>query len=86
MVKKVKLALSALLSAAGLTGFVIVMKKGVVGPNIISPGDDYVMGWSLFFFLVLGLPCLGAFFVGLIPWIGYLRERKSAGRGKPSGA
>lgn len=70
------MGLAALISLAGLTGFVIVMVKGVLDSG--SPAEhtaSYTAGWSLFFFLFLGLPCLGA-----IPWCRWLRKRSRHGR------
>lgn len=75
--KILKLGLSAIVFLAGLAGFLIVMKQGVLVSGSV-PGHDssYVSGWSLFFLLMLGIPCLLAVVFGAVPWISWLKERR----------
>ncbi len=75
--KVLKLGLSGVLFAIGLTGFLIVLKQGVLVSGD-GPGLDpmYTTGWSLFFFLMLGVPCLLATVFGALPWIAWLREKR----------
>jgi hypothetical protein len=76
-VKIMKLGLSAVLFAIGLTGFLIVLKQGVLVSGD-RPGLDplYTTGWSLFFFLMLGVPCLLATVFGALRWIAWLWEKR----------
>jgi len=83
----IKMGLSALLSLAGFAGFIVVMAKGVLVPG--SPAGhsaSYAAGWSLFFFLLLGIPCLVAFILGALPWIFLARKRRAKGPGGAGGS
>jgi hypothetical protein len=72
-----KLGFSAVLLVAGLAGFSVVMKQGVlVSGSPSRHGPEYTAGWSLFFFLMLGIPCLLAVVFGALPWIAWWREKR----------
>jgi hypothetical protein len=82
------LFLSACLAIAGLVGFIIVVKMGLMpSGNSMGHSKEYEQGWSLFFLLFLGLPCLAAFLGGLAPWIVWLlnsRRNKNSSSGGES--
>ncbi len=68
--EKAALLLSACLSAAGLAGIIYVVKMGVLpSNNLMGHTKEYERGWSLFFLVFLGAPCLLAFAGGLVHWI-----------------
>lgn len=73
------LFLSACLAVAGLVGFVIVSQMGILpSHNPLGHSKEFEQGWALFFFLLLGIPCLMVFFGGLTPWIvWFMRSRKN---------
>lgn len=70
------LAAAGALSAAGLVGLVTVLRMGLApAGGTMGHSADYVRGWSFFFLIMLGIPCLAAFVGGLIPWGIWLRKR-----------
>jgi hypothetical protein len=73
---------SACLCFAGFVGFVIVIRMGILpSGNPMGHTEEYLQGWTLFFLLFLGIPCLLAFFGGLAPLIlWFMRFRKKRGR------
>jgi len=70
---------SACLCFAGFVGFVIVIRMGVLPPDdLMGHSKEYCQGWTLFYFLLLGIPCLAAFFSGLVPlflWFKHSRKK-----------
>jgi hypothetical protein len=79
---KLGLFLSACIAIAGLVGFFIVIKMGVLpSDNPVGHSKEYEQGWSVFFFLLLGVPCLVAFFGGLMPWILWFKRFRKTSAG-----
>lgn len=70
--------LSACVSLGALVMFFYILyKSGILPPSEISgPNKQYEQGWALFFFLILGIPCLAVFAAGLAPWIIWGRNRR----------
>gem|GEM_PF-813512 len=72
------LLLSGLLSLAALAIFIYILFKSGILPisNIIGQNKEFERGWALFFFLILGIPCLVLFMAGLVPWITWFHNRR----------
>jgi protein-S-isoprenylcysteine O-methyltransferase Ste14 len=72
------LFLSGCFSIAGIVGLFYVITMGVMPPqDSVGQSKEFVLGWTLFFSLILGVPCLLAFIAGLIPWILWFRKSRN---------
>lgn len=68
--ERVVLILSACLACAGIAGLIYVIRMGVLpSDNLMGHSREYEQGWSLFFMVFLGIPCIVAFIAGITPWI-----------------
>lgn len=70
------LFLSTCISAVGLAGMIAVVRMGGLFSSPPSAHTtQYQQGWSLFFTLMIGLPSLAAFLLGLAPWLAWFLKR-----------